>query len=121
MSDAPYRPGWRRAEHEFEKEFAVSCGACPRVIAGMDCLSPRHDCVCRHYHGMLDYRKLWRTETGELVLTSVSYELFDFEVIAYLEDCRRLGLKVKISGESPYNPTRTFLIETRGSQALQKW
>jgi hypothetical protein len=91
---------------------------CPRVVAGKRCraYTQRQDgiCVCqRRYYPLLDHPRMWLTETGERVFTAEPYNFSGDDFAGLVAECSDLGLKVSVTGSSPYFPGRTILLIIR--------
>lgn len=89
---------------------------CPRVVAGKRCLEysgrwSLEPCICRRSTwSLLDHARLWRTPDGP-VLTAEPYQVDPSELAEFASECEDLGLRVLVSGASPYFPADTVYIE----------
>jgi hypothetical protein len=81
---------------------------CPRRLAGQRCLGPQR-CICQHWT-LFDHAHLWRTRAGAGVLTVEPYNADGAELADFLRELGALGLSATITGHSPWNLGRTFLI-----------
>lgn len=88
---------------------------CPRVVAGKRCIDGNlgKACVCHKHHDVFDHARIWLDETGRHVFTAepYSYSASGEEIAAMIADMAALGLEVRFSGRSPYNPGYTLLIK----------
>lgn len=107
--EAQYR-GWRRS---------TSVHVCPQLVAGKRCVAwHRHgvQCVCQRFDRLLDHARLWIPPVGGYVLTAEPYHASGENLAAFVGECSRLGLRVSLSGRSPYFPGSTLLIEVRRAE-----
>lgn len=101
-AQAGYKPSGRRV--------------CPRVVAGLGCTARRVGGCCGCPEGgsssrVYDHPRMWRCEvTGELVLTSEPYDVDGQELAAFVAQMTELGLDVRVSGDTWWNPGGTFRI-----------
>ena len=90
---------------------------CPRVVAGMRCEEGHNwedfDCICERYGGTgpLDHSRLWRVPTGALVLRGEPYYLDPEVLTTFVDECKELGLRLSVTGESSYFPGATVLVQ----------
>jgi hypothetical protein len=83
---------------------------CLRVVAGKRCVQPQRSCVCDKHQRLLDHGRIWLDEDGKHVLTGEPYNASPRELSALFADADEHGLKVRISGRSPWFPGATVLI-----------
>lgn len=104
-------PTWRRSDAR----------VCPRSVAGLRCLvyygsggppTGGMPCVCqrRHVQRALDHGRIWLDEDGDRVLTGEPYGLSGETLCRFVQDCRDLGLRVRVDPRSPWNPGSTLLL-----------
>jgi len=98
-----------------ELGYHPASGHCPRPVAGRRCFEEASthdwsDCICHRHHRALDHARSWYGPGGELVLTSEPYEIDGDQVTAYAADLAALGLRLTLSGASPWFPGRTVLL-----------
>jgi|GEM_PF-3543974 len=110
----PYPADWRPS----------NARACPRVVAGKRCrlyaetrYGLEYDCACAGWsHTLLDHRRMWRTPAG-LVLTAEPYHVDGEELARFVAVCEELGLRVTLSGRSPYFPGAALLLRVERAAA----
>ena len=83
---------------------------CPLSLAGHRCrLHTALTCLC-NTRRLLDHPRRWTDRDGNPVLTAEPYDAHGEEVAELVAELAALGLRVRLSGRSPYNPTRTLLL-----------
>ncbi|WP_219471261.1 hypothetical protein [Nonomuraea rhizosphaerae] len=90
--------------------------ACPRVVAGARCRANKLEedgqpCLCQRHRHLLDHGRAWFDADGKRVLTGEPYNADGHEIAELVTDMDTLGLRVTISGRSPWNPNETFLVQ----------
>lgn len=103
-------PGWRQN----------NLPRCPRVVAGKRCYVgdgrnvPK--CICqRYWHRIFDHARMWKTPEKVRVLTSEPYNVNLDDLMAFRDECGKLGLTVELYPYSPYNPGWTTMLLIRRS------
>jgi hypothetical protein len=99
------------AEHGLE---LIEARICPRVFAGKDCCADSDTlCACQRHRRLLDHGRVWLDQEGCPVLTGEPYDADGADLADFVADMTALGLRVALTGRSPWYPGHTFLILIR--------
>jgi hypothetical protein len=118
-SDTPYSNQQGRFRDWFKWCPSTAATRCPRTLAGKRCRSWTYGepCMCQEHHHVLDHACRWIDKEGQPVLTSEPYDFGGEQFAGFVTECSKLGLRVSVSGTSPYFPGRTVLIIIRKREA----
>ena len=83
---------------------------CPLALAGHRCrLHTALTCLC-NTRRLLDHPRRWTDRDGNPVLSAEPYDAHGEDLAELVAELAALGLWVRLSGRSPYYPTRTLLL-----------
>jgi hypothetical protein len=97
---------------------------CPMKVAGKSCQAYRAyadqpACICERHQHLLDHGRIWLDQAGGYILTSEPYDAPGDELAGFIADLEALGLRLSLSGVSPWYPGYTFkLTIARGEVPL---
>lgn len=92
----------------------ISDLSCPLLLLGARCrLSVGDDCLCADR--LNDHGNRWRDARGRDLIVWEPYDCWPEELAAVAEHAHRHGLRVRLSGRSPWKPGHTLAIEFRAA------
>lgn len=115
MSETAHDGQRRRAADAFGLRPAIA-PVCPRVVAGKRCHADTGACLCSEHRHLLDHGRIWLDENGRHVLTGEPYDATGEAIGDLTADMTALGLQVRLSGQSMWNPGYTLLIEITAAE-----
>jgi hypothetical protein len=69
----------------------------------------RMGCICQH-DTVLDHAGRWIDRDGYPVITREAYQVHSHELVAFLQEVDRLGLRVYATGRSSWYPGHTLAL-----------